>query len=122
MAGRLVPTLTHLTPRIHQRSPGAQATNTRSQSRTGVLAKNGVEVRHFLLHSDSYTLRSRIEGSMEFPDDEERSEKVRVFRRRRLAGYETAYATWLGEQAEVIDTVGLTPEQVLTRALTLLGP
>ncbi|MFF6904116.1 hypothetical protein [Streptomyces hydrogenans] len=59
---------------------------------------------------------------MEFPDDEERSEKVRAFRRRRLADYETAYATWLGEQAEVIDTVGLTPEQVLTRALTLLGP
>lgn len=86
------------------------------------LNKDGVKVRHLLLHADSDTLRARIEGSTEFPGDEERSEKVRAFRRRRLADYEAAYATWLGKQAEVIDTTGLTPEQVLARALPLLRP
>ncbi|MEW2546659.1 hypothetical protein AB0910_12905 [Streptomyces sp. NPDC047002] len=57
------------------------------------LAKDGVEVHHLLLHADSDTIRARIEGSMEFPGDEERSEKVRAFRRRKFEVYELAYAT-----------------------------
>ncbi|QYA98338.1 AAA family ATPase [Streptomyces anulatus] len=84
------------------------------------LAKDGVEVHHLLLHADSYAIAKRIEGSMEFPGDEERSEKVRAFRRRKIEFYEQAYATWLGERAEVIDTTALTPDQVVEEALTLL--
>ncbi|MBQ0890614.1 AAA family ATPase [Streptomyces sp. RM72] len=85
------------------------------------LAKAGVEVHHLLLHADSDTIRARIEGSMEFPDSEERSEKVRVFRRRKLEVYEQAYGSWLGERADVIDTTALTPDQVVAEALTLLN-
>ncbi|MGI5262392.1 AAA family ATPase [Streptomyces angustmyceticus] len=84
------------------------------------LTKAGVEVRHLLLHADSDTIRSRIAGSMEFPDSEERSEKVRAFRRRKLDDYEQAYTSWLGEQANVIDTTTLSPDQVAAQALTLL--
>ncbi|MEE1744062.1 AAA family ATPase [Streptomyces sp. NPDC048161] len=84
------------------------------------LAKAGVEVHHLLLHADSDTIRARIESSMEVPGDVERSEKVRAFRRRKLADYEQAYASWLGERADVIDTTELTPDQVVAQALTLL--
>ncbi|GAA2254455.1 AAA family ATPase [Streptomyces amakusaensis] len=84
------------------------------------LHKNGTELRHLLVHADSDTIRARIESSMEFPDSEERSEKVRAFRRRKLADYEQAYATWLGERAEVIDTTALSPDQAVARALALL--
>ncbi|MFF2013842.1 hypothetical protein ACFVWY_32915 [Streptomyces sp. NPDC058195] len=58
---------------------------------------------------------------MEFPGDEERSEKVRVFRRRKLEVYEQAYDSWLDEPAEVIDTTALTPDQAVVKALTLLN-
>ncbi|MFJ5045558.1 AAA family ATPase [Streptomyces anulatus] len=85
------------------------------------LAKAGVEVHHLLLHADSEAIAKRIEGSMEFPGDEERSEKVRAFRRRKLGVYEQAYGSWLRERAEVIDTTVLTPDQVVANALTLLN-
>ncbi|MFE2850121.1 AAA family ATPase [Streptomyces lavendulae] len=85
------------------------------------LAKAGIEVHHLLLHADSDTIQARIEGSMEFPGEEERSEKVRVFRRRKIEAYEQAYATWLGERADVIDTTTLTPDQVVAKALGLLN-
>ncbi|WEB45457.1 AAA family ATPase [Streptomyces yunnanensis] len=84
------------------------------------LAKGGAEIRHLLLHADSDTIRARIEASMEFPDSEERSEKVRAFRRRKLDDYEQAYTTWLGERADVIDTTTLKPDQVVAQALALL--
>ncbi|SCE53299.1 AAA family ATPase [Streptomyces sp. OspMP-M43] len=85
------------------------------------LANDGVEVHHHLLHARSDAIARRIEGSMEFPGDEERSEKVRAFRRRKLEVYEQAYAAWLGERAGVIDTTALTPDQVVAQALTLLN-
>ncbi|MFG3527442.1 AAA family ATPase [Streptomyces sp. NPDC047917] len=84
------------------------------------LHKDGIVVRHLLVHADSDTIRARIEASMEFPDNEELSEKVRAFRRRKLTDYEQAYATWLCERADVIDTTELNPEQVAAQALTLL--
>ncbi|MFF1678419.1 AAA family ATPase [Streptomyces sp. NPDC058256] len=84
------------------------------------VGKAGVEVHHLLLHAEPEAVRGRIESSMEFPGDEVRSEKVRAFRRRKLADYEDAYATWLRERAEVIDTTWLTPEQVADRVLALL--
>ncbi|MFC1435371.1 AAA family ATPase [Streptacidiphilus sp. N1-3] len=80
----------------------------------------GIELRHLLIHADPQTLRARIEGSSEFPDDEVRSEKVRAFRRRKLADYESAYDTWLRDQADVIDTSSLTPEQAAEQAVKLL--
>ncbi|MEV7885148.1 AAA family ATPase [Streptomyces sp. NPDC002817] len=84
------------------------------------LGKAGTEVRHILLHAEPEIIRARIDTSMEFPGDEERSEKVRAFRRRKLSDYEKAYASWLGARAEVIDTSALAPEQVTDRALDLL--
>ncbi|MEV8038966.1 AAA family ATPase [Streptomyces sp. NPDC086182] len=84
------------------------------------LHKDGIEVRHLLVHAGSDTIRARIESSMEFPGDEERSERVRAFRRRKLADYEQAYATWLGERADVIDSTALSPDQVAAQALSLL--
>ncbi|WP_326742728.1 hypothetical protein [Streptomyces sp. NBC_01768] len=84
------------------------------------LHRDGIEVCHLLVHADSDTIRTRIEASTEFPDSEERSEKVRAFRRRKLADYKQAYTTWLGERADVIDTTELSPEQVTAQALTLL--
>ncbi|GGY13731.1 MULTISPECIES: AAA family ATPase [Streptomyces] len=84
------------------------------------LHKDGIEVRHLLVHADSDTIGARIESSMEFPGDEERSEKVRAFRRRKQADYEQAYTTWLAERADVIDTTGLSPDQVAAQALSLL--
>ncbi|MFS0691868.1 AAA family ATPase [Streptomyces nitrosporeus] len=85
------------------------------------LAKAGAEVHHLLLHADSDVIKKRIKGSMEFPGDEERSEKVRAFRRRKLEVYEQAYGSWLSERADVIDTTALTPDQVVAEALTLLN-
>ncbi|MCZ1012204.1 AAA family ATPase [Streptomyces lydicus] len=84
------------------------------------LAKADVELRHLLLHADSDTIRTRIDGSMEFPGDEERSEKVRAFRRRKIVDYEQAYASWLSERADVIDTTALSPDEVVAQALTVL--
>ncbi|MGW6388961.1 AAA family ATPase [Streptomyces sp. NPDC055103] len=85
------------------------------------LHKAGVDVHHLVLHADPDTIRARIDSSMEFPDSEERSEKVRAFRRRKLTDYEQAYASWLSKRAEVIDTTALSPDQVVDQALTILG-
>ncbi|WDN55939.1 AAA family ATPase [Streptomyces clavuligerus] len=85
------------------------------------LHKHGTDVRHLVLHTDPTALLARIDASREFPDDEERSEKVRAFRRSRAADYHHAHATWLREQATVIDTTLLTPEQAADQALDALG-
>ncbi|MEU5690120.1 hypothetical protein DEJ48_39120 [Streptomyces venezuelae] len=79
-----------------------------------------MELHHLVVHADLPTIRRRIEESQEFPGDEERSERVRAFRRRRLTDYERAYETWLRDQAEVIDTTTLTSQQVAAQTLTLL--
>jgi ABC-type hemin transport system substrate-binding protein len=84
------------------------------------LHKSGVDVRHLVLHADSDTIRARIEASMEVPDSEEHSERVRAFRRRKLVEYEQAYAAWLSERAEVVDTTALTPGQVVNQVLACL--
>lgn len=81
------------------------------------LHKSGADIHHVVLHADTDTIRARIEASMEVPESEELSERVRVFRRRKLADYEQAYATWLRERAEVIDTTALSPEQVVHQFL-----
>ncbi|WP_030237693.1 AAA family ATPase [Streptomyces sp. NRRL S-350] len=87
----------------------------------GAIKAAGVPLQHLLLHADPETLLDRINGSVEFPDNEERSEKVRVFRRRKLPIYTEAYDGWLAADAEVIDTTHLTPRQVADQALKTIG-
>ncbi|MFG2844254.1 AAA family ATPase [Kitasatospora sp. NPDC048296] len=81
----------------------------------------GTPLVHILLHAEPDTISARIEGSMEFPGDEERSEKVRVFRRKKAAVYADAHRLWLTSEAEVIDTTHLNPAQVAEQALKTIG-
>ncbi|WP_058041223.1 AAA family ATPase [Streptomyces roseifaciens] len=80
----------------------------------------GIPLHHLLVHVDTDVLTQRIAGSREFPDDEERSEKVRNFRRRKIDAYAEACTSWLAREAEVINASHLTPEQVAEQALKLL--
>ena len=63
-----------------------------------------IPVRHFLLHTDTDTLRERIMGdAMMGPSG---------FRLDYLVPYDEAFRGWLGVEADVIDTTGLTPTEV----------
>jgi hypothetical protein len=66
------------------------------------LAQHAIPVRHFVLHADQDTLRGRIERDHPVPSP---------FRLNYLAAYAEAAATWLHDQAEVVDTTDLTPAQ-----------
>ncbi|MFI0742322.1 AAA family ATPase [Streptomyces sp. NPDC021100] len=81
----------------------------------------GIRLHHLLLHADTATVSRRIERSMEFPDDAERSEQVRAFRQRKLPAYTEAYTSWLPRKSAVVDTTELTPEQVAERALEIVS-
>ncbi|GHF91713.1 hypothetical protein GCM10018790_81020 [Kitasatospora xanthocidica] len=81
----------------------------------------GAPLVHLLLHAEPGAISTRVEGSMEYPGDEERSEKVRVFRRKKAPVYAEAHQQWLGAQAEVIDTTHLAPAQVTEQALKIIG-
>ncbi|MGA5703070.1 AAA family ATPase [Peterkaempfera bronchialis] len=87
----------------------------------GGIRTAGIPLQHLLLHADPDTISARIDASMEFPDDEVRSEKVRAFRRRKLPVYTEAFTDWLAADAEVIDTTHLTPRQVADQALKTIG-
>ncbi|MFB7673183.1 AAA family ATPase [Kitasatospora purpeofusca] len=87
----------------------------------GAIRAAGLPLRHLLLHADTDTVNARIDASVEFPDDEARSEKVRAFRRRKLPTYTEAYQGWLAADADVIDTTHLSPRQVADQALKILG-
>ncbi|MFE6055090.1 AAA family ATPase [Kitasatospora sp. NPDC056446] len=87
----------------------------------GAIRVAGIPLQHLLLHADPDTVSARIDASIEFPDDEARSEKVRGFRRRKLPVYTEAYDGWLAADAEVIDTAHLTPRQVADQALKSIG-
>lgn len=71
------------------------------------LTAHAIPVRHVLLHADQDTLRGRIENDavMGFPD----------FRMRHLELYADAYESWLGDEAEVVDTTHLTPHEAAQR-------
>ncbi|MBT2502115.1 AAA family ATPase [Curtobacterium sp. ISL-83] len=71
------------------------------------LAAHGIAIRHFVLDADQATLRHRIEHDPDLGPS--------TFRFSRLAPYAEAARTWLHDEAEVIDTVGRTPEQVAAR-------
>ena len=67
------------------------------------MARHGIPVRHFVLHADPDTLRKRIEGDTVLGPSS--------FRLDHLASYAEAAQTWLHNEAEVVDTTHLTPDQ-----------
>ena len=71
------------------------------------LAAHSIPVRHFLLHADHNTLRSRIENDTVMG--------YSMFRIRYLEPYREAYESWLGDEAEVIDTSTITPAESARR-------
>ena len=75
-------------------------------------AERGIPVRHVLLHADQAVLRRRIDDDLLMtPTD---------FRLSRLDPYAIAYAGWLGREAEVVDTTGLTSPEVAQRVAELV--
>lgn len=67
------------------------------------LAGHGIPIRHFVLHADQATLRDRIQSDRDIGPS--------AFRFAYLEPYAEAALTWLHEDAEVIDTTDITPEQ-----------
>jgi hypothetical protein len=68
---------------------------------------HGIRVRHFVLHAEPDTLRRRIAGDTVMGPS--------PFRFSHLTPYAEAFATWLGDEAEVIDSTHLTAAQAATR-------
>ncbi|WP_395310336.1 AAA family ATPase [Mycobacterium sp. AMU20-3851] len=68
------------------------------------LEQYGIPLRHFVLHADQDTLRSRIE--------DDRVMGYSTFRIDHLDAYAAAARTWLHDEAEVVDTTNLAPEEV----------
>ncbi|WP_420369167.1 AAA family ATPase [Curtobacterium sp. L1-20] len=60
------------------------------------LARHGIPVRHFVLHTDQTTLRHRIEHDTDLGPS--------TFRLSRVEPYAEAARTWLHAAAEVVDT------------------
>ncbi|WP_354597137.1 AAA family ATPase [Streptomyces sp. JL1001] len=75
------------------------------------LAKAGVPVHHFLLHTDRDTLVERIETDTK-PD----SVGARQWRLDHLSDYERALP-WLRREAQVVDTTGVPPTEVAETVL-----
>ncbi|UCA48683.1 ATP-binding protein [Streptomyces sp. WA6-1-16] len=75
------------------------------------LAKAGVPVLHFLLHTDRDTLVERIETDTK-PD----SVGARQWRLDHLSDYERALP-WLRREAQVVDTTGVPPTEVAETVL-----
>ncbi|UJP10145.1 AAA family ATPase [Microbacterium sp. KUDC0406] len=77
------------------------------------LHDHGIPVRHFVLHADQVTLRARIDG--------DRIMGPSGFRRQHLEPYAQAFGSWLGEEAEVVDTTTLTPAEAARQIVEMLG-
>lgn len=71
------------------------------------LAKAGVPLRHFVLHADTEVLARRIEQDPRGTDN-------RQWRLDHLADYAAALP-WLREEGEIVDTVGVAPDEVAAR-------
>ena len=67
------------------------------------LAGYGIPIRHFVLHADQETLRDRIQNDQVLGPS--------TFRFAYLEPYAEAACGWLHDEAEVIDTTHITPEQ-----------
>ena len=82
------------------------------------LAEHAITVRHFVLHADQKTLRDRIAGDRVLGPHS-------PFRLHYLEPYAEAARTWLHDEAEVVDTTRLTPDQAaqqIVRAITGWAP
>lgn len=71
------------------------------------LAEHAIPVRHFVRHADQETLRKRIVGDTVMGPS--------PFRLEYLAAYAEAARTWLHDEAEVIDTLGVTSARVAAK-------
>ncbi|MDQ0030912.1 AAA family ATPase [Arthrobacter bambusae] len=67
------------------------------------LAGHGIPIQHFVLHADQGTLRERIQNDKDLGPS--------TFRLAYLEPYAEAARTWLHNEAEVIDTTDITPDQ-----------
>lgn len=77
------------------------------------LAQHGIPVRHFVLHADQETLRRRIEADPLMGPS--------WFRLQYLEPYAEAFRTWLGEDADVVDTTDSTPAQAARAIADAVG-
>ena len=68
------------------------------------LDEHAIPVRHFVLHADQETLRGRIARDTVLGPNS-------PFRLKYLEPYAEAARTWLGSEAEIVDTTHLTPAQ-----------
>ncbi|WP_284753519.1 AAA family ATPase [Arthrobacter sp. efr-133-R2A-120] len=67
------------------------------------LTEHGIPIHHFVLHASPATLRDRIQNDKDLGPS--------TFRFAYLEPYAEAARTWLHDEAEVIDTTHITPEQ-----------
>lgn len=67
------------------------------------LGSYGIPVHHFVLHADQATLGQRIQNDTAMGPS--------AFRFKYLRSYDEAFRAWLSEEAHVIDTTAITPEQ-----------
>ena len=77
------------------------------------LAGHGIPVRHFVLHADRQTLLRRIESDMVLGPS--------AFRFRYVDAYAEALEQWLRDEAEVIDTTHLAPDEAARRIAQAVG-
>jgi nicotinate phosphoribosyltransferase len=71
------------------------------------LASYGIDVRHFVLHVEQDALRERIQNDAVLGPS--------TFRYEYVEPYAEAFRTWLSDDAEVIDTTHLSPEDTAQR-------
>ena len=78
------------------------------------LTEYGIPIQHFVLHADQATLRDRIQNDIDLGPS--------TFRFAYLEPYAEAARTWLHDEAEVIDTTHITPNQAAQQiAHSVLG-
>ncbi|MER8186733.1 NUDIX domain-containing protein [Kitasatospora sp. NPDC094015] len=85
----------------------------------GALATRGLAVHHIVLDPAETILRDRIESADEYPGHPERSARVRQWRLEHLPHYRQA-RRWLGRDAQLLDTDGLTPRRTAERLAELV--
>jgi len=81
------------------------------------LAEHSIEVRHFVLHADQETLRTRIKKDRKM----RRLGRASQFRLAHLEPYAEAAGAWLHHDAEVVDTTRLTAGQAARHIAAALG-
>ncbi|MEV6212820.1 NUDIX domain-containing protein [Kitasatospora sp. NPDC051914] len=86
----------------------------------GGLASRGLAVHHFVLDPDETILQRRIAEREEYPGDPERNDRVRRWCQDHLPAYRAA-RRWLGRDAQLVDTTGLTPQQTARHLARLVA-